>query len=61
MSTSTIHRPSATSPGVAPADAPAGRPSPARRFFGVVARPRSYGNIAYLLLDPRTKAFVGTR
>jgi len=25
--------------------------SPPRRFFGVVARPQTYRNIAYLLLD----------
>lgn len=29
---------------------PAAHPSPAHRFFGVVARPRTYGNLAYLLL-----------
>ena len=29
---------------------PATDPSPARRFFGVVARPQSYRNLAYLML-----------
>jgi hypothetical protein len=29
---------------------PATRPAPARRFFGVVTRPQSYRNLAYLLL-----------
>lgn len=43
---STTLAPSTTSPG-APRT---GRPSPPRRYFGVVVRPDSYRSIAYLLL-----------
>ena len=44
MSTITLAQPAS------PPDARVGGPSPLRRFFGVVAQPDSYRNIAFLLL-----------
>ena len=45
MSTTTMER--GTAP---PHTSPTNRTSPVRRFFGVVAQPQSYRNVAYLLL-----------
>jgi hypothetical protein len=50
MSTATVSRTAATTTSSSTSAPPTARTSPGRRVLGVVVRPQSYRNIAYLLL-----------